>query len=113
MPCDSISTASVTWNQSTDLTLLVSALNTLGKGATLLSDGITIRFTGGTFKAGQFTFTGGQFFGRMEKMTESRASEGLALVKRAYSAEVVKSQAKRFGWQLKEVAPFKYEVMKR
>lgn len=34
-------------------------------------------------------------------------------VKQAYSAEVVKSQAKRFGWGLKEIAPYKYEVTKR
>lgn len=111
MPCDSISTASVVWTQATDLNLLVAALNTLGKQATLQGD--TIRFTGGTFRAGQFTFQGSAFLGQMARMTDAKAAEALALVKRAYSGEVVKSQAKRFGWQLKETAPFKYEVMKR
>lgn len=34
-------------------------------------------------------------------------------VKQAYAAEVVKSQAKKYGWQLKQTAPFRYEVVKR
>jgi hypothetical protein len=33
--------------------------------------------------------------------------------KQAYSAEVVKSQAKKYGWQLKQTAPFKFEVVKK
>lgn len=36
-----------------------------------------------------------------------------AEIKRAYSAEVVKSQARKYGWSLKETAPFQYEVTKR
>lgn len=40
-------------------------------------------------------------------------AETTAQVKQAYGAEVVKSQAAKFGWQLKQTAPFKYEVVKR
>ena len=31
---------------------------------------------------------------------------------RAYSAEIVKSQAKRFGWQLKQTGPNKFQLQK-
>lgn len=34
-------------------------------------------------------------------------------IKRAYSAELVKAQAKRFGWQIKEVEKYKYQITKR
>jgi hypothetical protein len=34
-------------------------------------------------------------------------------VRQAYSAEVVKSQARKYGWTLKQTAPFKYQVIRR
>jgi len=34
-------------------------------------------------------------------------------IKRTYSNEIVKSQARKFGWTLKQTAPFKYEIVKR
>jgi hypothetical protein len=34
-------------------------------------------------------------------------------VKRAYSAQVVQASAKKFGWQIKEVAQYQYEVIRR
>ncbi|HXJ58778.1 MAG TPA: hypothetical protein VNU68_19135 [Verrucomicrobiae bacterium] len=34
-------------------------------------------------------------------------------IKQAYSVEVVKSQAKKFGWQLTETGPLQYTVIKR
>ena len=43
----------------------------------------------------------------------TRGSVDVAEFKQAYSAQVVTSQAKKFGWNLKEVAPNKFEVMKR
>jgi len=33
-------------------------------------------------------------------------------IKRAYSAEIVKTQAKRFGWQIKKTAENKYVAIK-
>lgn len=36
-----------------------------------------------------------------------------AKVKQAYSKQVVLTQAKKFGWQLKEVKPFQYQITKR
>lgn len=34
-------------------------------------------------------------------------------VKQSYSRQVVMTQAKKFGWQLKEVKPFQYQITKR
>lgn len=34
-------------------------------------------------------------------------------IKRSYAAEVVKSQAKRNGWTLKQTGPFQYSAQKR
>ena len=42
-----------------------------------------------------------------------RSQDTVAKIKQAYSAEIVKSQAKRYGWTLKETAPFQYSVIKR
>lgn len=35
------------------------------------------------------------------------------LIKREYSGEIVKEQAKRFGWTVKETSAFKYQIIKR
>ncbi len=66
-------------------------------------------FQGGRFQAGQFKYDSTYY----SRVTQREADAKVAEVKRAYSGEVVKSQAKRFGWQLKEVAPYTYEVLKR
>jgi len=47
--------------------------------------------------------------GKMQMAWNRSANE----IKRAYSAEVVKSQAKKFGWQLTETGPYQYQVTRR
>jgi nitrate reductase beta subunit len=47
--------------------------------------------------------------GKLTVREDNRVSE----IKKAYSAEVVKAQAKRFGWQLKETGQYKYQIIKR
>ena len=34
-------------------------------------------------------------------------------LRRAYSAEIVKGQAKKYGWQVKKIADYQYEIIKR
>lgn len=58
--------------------------------------------------AGQISYENGQLTSTRLTLTE----EHTAQVKRAYAAEVIKSTAKKFGWQTKQVAPFKYEIIK-
>lgn len=67
------------------------------------------------YRAGKTTlyFGNNESFNATTKELRVTAGRDVAEIKRAYSAAVVKSQAKRYGWTLKEVAPFKYEVTKR
>ena len=106
MPCDTISTVSVKFNQKTDQALLVAALTTMGLSPCVHSEGIT-------FKDGAYIAATGEIQWRQTYWNRQNWDAKTAEIKRAYSAEVVKSQARRFGWQLKEVAPYQYEVMKR
>jgi hypothetical protein len=51
-----------------------------------------------------------------DKRLELRGSDiemRTAEMKRAYSGEVVKSTAKKFGWQVKELGANKFQVVKR
>ena len=92
MPCDTISETEVEFSQHTDSALLKKAMGSLG--FTVLERSGSLSFVNhktletGTFLNGRFAFN--------QRSTESNA------IKRAYSEQVVKSQAKRFGWQLKD-----------
>lgn len=58
---------------------------------------------------GQINYTNGT-------LTSSRLTitpEHAARIKRAYAGETVKTTAKKFGWQVKTVGEFKYEVTKQ
>jgi hypothetical protein len=110
MPCDTISTVAVQWNmERTDLGLLTGALNELGLMANLAYDRKSVVFAGGTFRNGQFNFDSTW----TNRVTAAQASEKVAEIKRAYSGQIIQSQAKKFGWGLKKIGPFKYEVTKR
>ena len=105
MPCDTVQTSTVEWKASTDSKLLFQALEALRLSPRAKTYGSLnfIEFRGGTYDptAGQLDL-------------QARDPEALTKqIKQAYSAEVVKSQAKRFGWLLKETAPFKYQIVKR
>jgi len=104
MPCWTIQESKVQFSANTDRNLLTAALNAAGLKATLQGD--AIKFSNGSYncKTHEFTFTG---------LNQKQAVEKVAELKRAYSAQVVVSQAKRFGWQVKEVAQYQYEIVRR
>lgn len=94
MPCDTVSTARVKLNAATvDKTILDSVMRAMGCSAYVLnSDGtITLQDTVRGFRGG-------------EALT--------AKVNRDYARAVVTSQAKRFGWSIKEQPDGKLLVMK-
>lgn len=66
---------------------------------------------------GRITFGSGSTYdivtGRMILKTTRDVTTLTKEIKRAYSAEVVKSQAKKYGWSIKQTAPYEYEVVKR
>jgi len=99
MPCNTVTTTKIQWSQQTDTDLLRKALIQLGYQVMLVN--------------GVMTATKAVYFGaviryypvdhRMEINT--RADTTPDQVKRAYSAQVVKAAAGRFGWQLQETQP--------
>jgi hypothetical protein len=110
MPCDQISVVAVQWTEkNTDLGLLAAALKELGLMPNLGVDQKTIVFAGGTFRNGQFNFDSTLY----SRVSAAQASEKVAEIKRAYSSQIVQSQAKKFGWQIKPLGKYKWEVTKR
>lgn len=51
--------------------------------------------------------------GKLVMRRVSDEQEAAALIKRAYGAEIVKSQAKKYGWLIKQTGQFEYQVTKR
>jgi len=86
MPCNTIRVTQIEFGKATDPGLLMAALTELG----------------------QFDTQTGQLSVRRNDATEF-ASE----LKQCYSAQIVKTQAKKFGWQLKETAKYQYEIQRR
>lgn len=93
--------------KSTDLNLLAAALNALGKQATVVGNRVT--FAGGVFENGCFTYQSTYY----ARVSQQQAAQEVAKLKQAYGGEAVKATAKKWGWQIKETAPFEYEVIKR
>lgn len=104
MPCFTVRTTTVdlTAIGKIDPLLLARAFTAMGHAATLSGDYIT--FPGGTYS----TRTG-----KIEGNPRTIGGDFQAQVKRAYSGEVVKATAKKYGWSLKEVTPFEYAITKR
>ena len=98
MPCDSVITVSLEL-KGADLDLLKKALEATGE-----------RVYGAT--KDQISWYGGEYDRRTGVIKVKNEASG-KLIKKAYSAEIVKAQAKRFGWQLKETSAFTYEITKR
>jgi hypothetical protein len=58
------------------------------------------------------------YFGRNEQynvktgVMNAAQSRDINEIKRAYSVQIVKSQAEKYGWELEQVGEFEYEVRK-
>lgn len=88
MPCDTIQTYEVNLGKVSPK-LMVQAIEAMGIQARLMADGHTIRFSRSTLNCE----TG---------VGQLQDNIGINQLKRAYSMEVVKTQAKRFGWNIKK-----------
>jgi hypothetical protein len=100
MPCDTITTVSVALGK-VDMVLLEKALNVLYPNSVYRSGPEMIRFGIN------------EYYDKQAQSLAVRTQDQVAQIKRAYSAEVVKSQARKYGWTLKETAPFQYQITKR
>jgi hypothetical protein len=92
LPCNTVQTSTVEFNaQSTSVSILSDALRALGLEV-YQEDG-AIGFSGGNGRGTYNAATG-------KLSLRSYGSLDAAAIKRAYSEQVVISQAKKFGWQL-------------
>lgn len=103
MPCYTRINSTVEFGPATDAALLAAALRGLGYTVTQMGKNLSFaRYDNdvvtGTYANGRMTISG---------------TVDQNLLKRAYSAEVVKSSAKRFGWQVKQTGPQQFQVTKR
>lgn len=89
MPCDTIQTATVDLGKL-DPVLLDLAMADLGL-------------------TGRYVYD--RAIGKITMRGYGQPTE--AQIKQAYSAQVVKQTAKKFGWQIKETGRFQYAVTKR
>ena len=95
MPCDTIQRSEVEFlPDSTDTHLLTLALKRLGFEVATLSDRFVLRKqdTYGYYRSGSYEAK----TGRIELYSGWDVNE----IKRAYSEQVIESQARKFGWQL-------------
>lgn len=98
MPCDTVQTVSVNLSVS-NLDLLVAGLNDIGLRA---------------YKSGQMVYFGtGESFNQKTGELKVRSEQTVNKIKQSYSNQVVLSQAKKFGWQVKKVDQYQYLVSKR
>lgn len=99
MPCFTVQTVTVDAGKM-DLGLAAKALAAMNLPATL--QGETLRHYAGTYNRALGTATW-------------RGQDRTAEFKRHYSAQVVKAQAARFGWTLRQSKdnPWQYEAIKR
>ncbi len=110
MPCDSRVTINVKLSAS-DRNLLFQALIGLGWQPREIAGTIqcyvpnvgTMSISGDNLQISGYAYTGA------EKQAEELANK----IRRAYSTEVVKSQAKKFGWQLKQTSENKFKAIRR
>lgn len=88
MPCNTIQTATIKLDKAQP-ELLKAALAAMG-------------ITSYNFQSGVLSLRGMTMTPKLE-----------AQIKQNYSKQVVLSQAKKFGWQVKETSPFQFNVIKR
>lgn len=103
MPCYSRINTTVEFGPSTDAALLAAALKGLGYTVTQIGKSLSFAKYEGDVITG--TYANG-------RMTVSGSVDQNAM-KRAYSAEVVKAAAKRFGWQVKQTNEVQFQVTRR
>ncbi len=104
MPCDVVQTNTIDWKVA-DLETLEKGLSAAGFEVTRQRDGVAFRKGYGNWI--QVNKTSGQAIIRPGQ--EALLNEA----KRAYSAQVVKQTGAKFGWQVKQVAPNKFQYIKR
>ena len=109
MPCDTRTTVSVALNAA-DKELLFKAIAELGWQPREIGGVIQCYVPG----LGTVSIEGGMAKITTYAYTADDRTEGIVnKIKKAYSTEVVKAQAKKFGWQLKQTSENKFKALRR
>ena len=101
MPCDTIQTTDIVFGANTNHDRMVDGLKMIELSP--YQSGGYIHFNGGAYNTDTNILT----------LQGSNVDQRTAEVKQAYSAAVVKAQARKFGWKLEETGRFQYAVTKR
>lgn len=99
MPCDTITTVQVELGKM-NADLLFSALKEMDLNPTRMINGMIL-------------FGDGEWHDPSKGETMLQTWRDASEIKRAYSAEIIKSQAKKYGWQLKQTGKYEFAVTKR
>lgn len=103
MPCYSRINSTVEFGPDTDAVLLAKAME--GLGYKVYRQGKALGFTKNDGTSGQFVN------GRLTVNSDAEIDQNQ--FKRAYSAEVVKAAAQRFGWNAKQTSASTFQVQRR
>lgn len=104
MPCWTIQESRAEFGANTDRVLFEKALKTMGYRTQITENGV-VYFQSESTQSG----------GRLE-LNGTLVMQGDLTVnpfKRAYSAEVVKATAQRFGWKVEEKKPGQFQATRR
>lgn len=106
MPCYSIEESGIKVTANTNPKLLALALKSLGYSVRAVGKNLSFA----NYEAGRRgTFQDGE----LTVWTSMGEAVDQNEIRRAYSAQVVMFAAKRFGWQVKQESPTKFQVLRR
>lgn len=107
MPCDTITQTGIELGPNIQPSLLMEALTAMKLEPRMFND--AIRFNGGSYdlRTKQATVYGSEMAGTIDQVDQFKAN-----IKREYGVAVLKSNAKRYGWQLKQTGDYKYQIIK-
>lgn len=113
MPCYSRITSEVQFTEKTDIQLLARALTAMGLSVIrddIMNNAATTALAFSGRLGGQYV-NGTYTAGRLE--VRGTAQVEMNQFKRAYSTEVVKAAAQRFGWTVQQKADNQFQVQRR
>jgi hypothetical protein len=109
MPCDSIITLSVDLSKCGDVSLLLTALESIGaKYVGVTEDIITFNH-----ESNSYSIINGKLTGRGYYITDTQIGILSDRIKQSYAKASVYASAKRMGWTVREIAPNKLQVIRR
>jgi hypothetical protein len=96
VPCWTQTNVSAVW-EGVDINVLKEALERMGHTVTMSADGKSLTWSGGSYRNGVIT---------------ARNDLEVEVIKREYGSQTIRQSAKKFGWKVRQVDRWVYEVVK-